>query len=94
MGTLEDPRFILYNPQANEIGSYDDSNDSFEPDAVVTPEESETHYIAVPAFGLSRTGTYSVMVSVDGSASAVSSQSDSQPDTMQPDSAAARPPAM
>jgi hypothetical protein len=74
MGRLEDPLFTLYNPQASEIGFYDDSdNGSLEPDAIVTPAESGTHYIAVSGF-FGSTGTYSLVVTAASSAVAASSQ--------------------
>jgi len=73
MGRLEDPLFTLYDPQANEIGFYDDSDDgSLEPDAIVTPAESGTHYIAVSGF-FGSTGTYSIVVTAAQPAPAASS---------------------
>ena len=64
MGTLEDPRFILYDPEGNELGEYDDSETSLEPSILFTPYMDGEHYIAVSEYDGS-SGTYSLVVSTE-----------------------------
>ena len=75
MGTLEDPRFTLYDPAGNELGEYDDSETSLEPNILFTPG-SRMDALHRGLRVRWRSGTYSLVVTAAFSAGAASSQLD------------------